>query len=86
MKTGINDKVLDRMVSLQGKTSNKIAEYTKGTKPFAKKPLSDDEVLWAIKNSSEQDRIMLSAEYGIEAVNKLLYKAIMTENRRNRNG
>lgn len=82
MKIGFNDKVLNRMVVLQGKISERISEKVKGDRPFAQKPMSDDEILWAIKNSSEQDRMTIANEYGVDALNKLLYKAVMIENRR----
>lgn len=86
LKTGLNDKALNRIIQLQGKTTAKIAEFTKGTKPFAQKPLPMDEVIWALRNTSEQDRMTLIQEFGADAVNKLLYKAIMTENRRKQDG
>jgi hypothetical protein len=82
MKLGINDKALNRIVSLQDKVGKKIAEYTKGQKPFAQKPMADDDIIWALRNSSVQDRTTIASEYGVDALNKLLYKAIMVENRR----
>ena len=77
MKTGLNDKVLEKIIDLQNKVSNKIVEKTKGDKPFASVKMPDDEIIWAIRNTSEQDRMALIQEFGTEAVNKLLYKAVM---------
>jgi hypothetical protein len=86
MKIGINDKALNRIISLQGKASTKLADYTKGTKPFAQKQMSSEEITWALRNTSEEDRMTLIQEYGADAMNKLLYKSIMADNRRQRNG
>ena len=86
MKHGINDRVLKRMIELNGKVSLKIRDNLKGIAPFASKPIPPEELIYAKNFIGFQDLTELVNEFGADKVNELIYDITMLENRRKKSG
>ena len=82
MREGINDKVLAKIMGIQGRAIEKVVSQLKGEKPFSQIPLSPDEKLWAIDNLGYSDMGQLISEFGEDKMNKLLYEAHQIRQRR----
>lgn len=86
MRRGINDKVLKRMLELNGKITQKIRDNLKGVAPFASKPIPPEELIYAKNFIGFQDLTELVNEFGPDRVNELIFDITMMENRRKKSG
>ncbi len=86
MKKSVNEKALDNLLSLSGKTLAKVSDSLKGTKPFAKKPINNDDLIYAYNTLGEQDVQQLISEYGSNPVIKLFFEISQMEEKRKKNG
>lgn len=85
-KKGINDKILERMLELNGKVSARIRLNLKGVAPFASKPIPAEDLIYARNTIGFLDIQQLISEFGEDKVNGLMYDIVMMENRRKKSG
>lgn len=74
-KKGINDLILDKMITIQGNATNKIKEITKGQAPFAAEKITNEDKLRIVNGLSPDDMGQLIQEFGPEALNQLIFEA-----------
>jgi len=86
MKIGLNDRILNRMMELHGKSIVQIKASLKGEKPFASQPIPPEDLIFAKNTIGYMDLLELNMEYGADNVNKLLYDITLMENRRKKSG
>jgi len=86
MKIGLNDRILNRMMELHGKSIVRIKSSLKGEKPFASQPIPPEDLIFAKNTIGYMDILELNMEYGADNVNKMLYDITLMENRRKKSG
>jgi hypothetical protein len=86
MKRGVNDKVLEKMLDINGRAVSKIKSHLKGTQPFASREIPPEDLIYAKNNIGFQDIPDLVNEFGRDAVNKLLYDITVMESKRQKSG
>ena len=85
MRTGINDKVVEKQIAMQNRAIAKIVDTLKGEKPFASKEIDPQLKLWVVNNLGTMDIQELVQEFGEAPINKLIYEAKMLEKGRRTN-
>lgn len=86
MKKSINEKALDNLLRLSNKTLVKVGESLKGTKPFAKKPIPPEDLIYAKATLGSLDTQDLVREYGMNKVLILFHEIDQMEQRRIKSG
>jgi len=86
MRKGLNDRILEHILRLDGLVVSKIRQRLEGDKPFASKPVPPEQLIYAKNNLGSEDLMDLVREYGPSAVNSLFYKITMMERARRKSG
>ncbi len=68
MKDSFLDKTLTEVYSTVDKISSKISDDFKNTKPFDKKPISDDEMVVYYSQLTPGAKSFLIQQYGADAI------------------
>ncbi len=66
MKKGLHNRVLEIMMESVELATDKLTEATKGTQPFDKEPISNDELLLEYETNGYETFSKIASEQGLE--------------------
>jgi len=82
VKEGLNDKILNKVLKMSDRITDRIAIETKGQKPFASVEMHAEDLIWASDNLGYEDMTDLINEFGYDAVNRQLFEINKLKKRR----
>ncbi len=86
MRTGLNDRILDKQIEMQKRAILKIRETLHGEKPFAMEKIDNQKVIDAVNGLGVLDINELVTEFGADRINQLIWEVKRMESRRQNYG
>ena len=85
MKSNLYDEALNGVEDIVGQVSDSISKELKNTKPFDKKQISNDELLYYYTTLTPDDMDYLMSKYDRDTINDFIFDMEQVKSRRQNN-